>query len=1300
VCAACTPGEIDPLDSCGPNGECAPGFLCDPTTQRCLRQTAFGSDAPLAADAPRVDAPRVDAPRVDAPRVDPRPFPQDAPPPLLALAPPTLDFGPVTLGATSPPLTFTVTNAGGSPSGTLTATLSDPSFVVGGGTCVGTAVKGGSSCTVLVVFGPLGGAGAKAATLTVADGTTTLTAMVTGTALTAGKLTLLPTAHNFGRTALDSPTDSTFTVKNTGDTMTGPLDVVVGDPEDFTITATDCAATLAAGASCSISVEFAPKLVGLKQGASLTVSADPGGSAAATLVGTGVAELTVVRNGTGTGQVVSSPAGIDCGATCAASFSVPTVTLTATADPLSRFSAWSGGGCSGTAPCDVTLDAARTVTATFDRIPAALVLAPTSHDFGSVTVGASSPPVVFTVTNNGGLPSGTLSAQSSDPTFQLGMDGCSGTSVAAGGGTCTVTVVFAPTGTAGPRSGTLTIGGLSADLTGTALSPASLSVAPSTIGFGTQTITTTSVASMLTVTNDGQTASGVLSIGTSGNDASSFGVTTDCPASQGLAPGASCHVSVTFAPASVDAKSASVTVSASPGGTTAATVTGTGTATLVVAKGGTGGGTVTSTAGIDCGTTCRKVLSTTPVMLTATPDDLSTFTRWSGGGCSGSATTCSAALASATTTVTATFTLKPAALAVTPTGNAFGSVVVGGSASSTFMVTNNGGATSGTISASVDDTADYGVPGGTCLGAPLAGGATCTLTVQFHPTTSGSKPATLTVSAAPGGSPTATLSGTGLTPATLSVTAPALPYGYATTTVGLSNSQTFTIKNVGETTSGTPMTPTLSDTTNFGITTNGCTSALIPNATCAIAVAFHPTAAGSKSATLALGATPGGTASAGMSGTGKAQLTVTNGVGGTVSSSPAGISCASGATCSAIFMQAPVTLTATPIDGSHVFASWGGACSGAGACSVPLSASPTSVTASWLAAPTVTITPTIDARGATASFAFTVSDGTPMCALDSGTASACSSPVGYSDLAPGSHTFAVSASNAAGTGSASSPFTIDAWVDGVNGSDTNLGNINHPFRRITNGISAHPTNVWVRPATYDQETFPLLAINVNLIGDVSNRGNPTAGPVTAIFGSGFFSIFGGTGATITVLLASATMEGFLIEAPTGSDAAVVATGSAPVVYRNTFATCEIDTQWCSDGLQVSSASDATIEDNVLVGHRTFGGPGHGITFASCTGCMAQANVVAGWPVANVLISGSMPDLGGGGLSSGNNTFQCGTAADVSSAVGSQTLHARNNLWDHNPPTSSTTCASGIDFCTSTNDALDYSPIKGTAGACP
>jgi len=80
-----------------------------------------------------------------------------------------------------------------------------------------------------------------------------------------------------------------------------------------------------------------------------------------------VHNLTVNKTGTGAGTATSTPAGIDCGATCSAGFLEGTrVTVTATPDANSALDGWSGGGCLGNGECTLLMDQDSTITATFN----------------------------------------------------------------------------------------------------------------------------------------------------------------------------------------------------------------------------------------------------------------------------------------------------------------------------------------------------------------------------------------------------------------------------------------------------------------------------------------------------------------------------------------------------------------------------------------------------------------------------------------------------------------------------------------------------------------------------------------------------------------------------------------------------------------------------------------------------------------------------------------------------------------------------------------------------------------------
>ncbi len=161
--------------------------------------------------------------------------------------------------------------------------------------------------------------------------------------------------------------------------------------------------------------------------------------------------LTVQKDGSGTGTVVT-PAAINCGPTCSFDYEAGAqVTLTAIPTTGSTFAGWTGGGCSGTGDCVVTMNAAKTVTATFNEGPPPPVLPTLAINNTNVTEGNSGTvTATFTV---------TLSAQSAD-TVTVNFTTVAGTTNPATAGvdyvTNSGTLTFNP-GNPGETSKTITV---------------------------------------------------------------------------------------------------------------------------------------------------------------------------------------------------------------------------------------------------------------------------------------------------------------------------------------------------------------------------------------------------------------------------------------------------------------------------------------------------------------------------------------------------------------------------------------------------------------------------------------------------------------------------------------------------------------------------------------------------------------------------------------------------------------------------------------------------------------------------
>lgn len=205
-------------------------------------------------------------------------------------------------------------------------------------------------------------------------------------------------------------------------------------------------------------------------------------------------------------------------------------------------------------------------------------LAPTSLTFAAQTVGTSSASQVITLTNESGstMTITSLGIAGTDPSDFAQTNTC-GTSLA-GKKSCTISVTFTPTAI-GSRSATVSVadnGGASPQtviLTGTGTS--SVTVAPTSLTFSLQVLETTSAAQPVTLTNGTASALTITSIAMSGADPNDFQQTNNCGTSL---PGSStCTINVTFKPANINHRAATMTITTS-GGTFPVTLAGTSTA--------------------------------------------------------------------------------------------------------------------------------------------------------------------------------------------------------------------------------------------------------------------------------------------------------------------------------------------------------------------------------------------------------------------------------------------------------------------------------------------------------------------------------------------------------------------------------------------------------------------------------------------------------------------------------------------------------------------------------------------------
>jgi phosphatidylethanolamine-binding protein (PEBP) family uncharacterized protein len=209
-------------------------------------------------------------------------------------------------------------------------------------------------------------------------------------------------------------------------------------------------------------------------------------------------------------------------------------------------------------------------------------LSPPSMTFASQALGSTSSAQAVTLTNSGGTTLNITSiaftgANAAD--FAQTNTCCSSL---AGGANCTISVRFTPAAS-GTRTAALTLtdnatGSLqTVSLTGKGTASL-VSLSPTSLAFGNQSVGTTSTAQTLTLSNTGTATLSITSLALMGTNASDFAQTNTCGSS--VAGGANCTISVRFTPAASGTRSAAVTLTDNATGSPQkVSLSGTGTAT-------------------------------------------------------------------------------------------------------------------------------------------------------------------------------------------------------------------------------------------------------------------------------------------------------------------------------------------------------------------------------------------------------------------------------------------------------------------------------------------------------------------------------------------------------------------------------------------------------------------------------------------------------------------------------------------------------------------------------------------------
>lgn len=454
-----------------------------------------------------------------------------------------------------------------------------------GGSC-GHSITLAPASECFIALQQTSGAIPVAANITITSNASSTSQVFTAFPASTGAPVLLysPNTLEFGPqlAGTTSPTQK-ITVYNTS-LQTVSIGNIQMTGADFSLTH-NCPSSLASGASCAITVRFAP--TGSNSGGNINVNYGNGFKDSLYVTGiTSPGSLYVNSQGYNFGTQYVGTAGMSrvVNLTNATSSTV-TINNISLSGPYSKTTSC-GASLAPQSSCRVAVVFSPTgngpgngsLTANFSgagspasvsfvgigKINADLSVSPLTMDFGSALVGYSGNGGQLTLTNTSSTGLTISSLTFSDPQFSQTNNCPVPPSLLAASSSCTVNITFAPT-SVGPQSGTLTIQNSGAgaaqviSLTGTGTTP--IIFMPASLTFSSQAIGTSSPQTYIDVANNSGQPFTIQSIAVHGD----FQIVQNpCPTpGQQLAPFWGCALQIVFTPTKAGTINGDVTVMAS-----------------------------------------------------------------------------------------------------------------------------------------------------------------------------------------------------------------------------------------------------------------------------------------------------------------------------------------------------------------------------------------------------------------------------------------------------------------------------------------------------------------------------------------------------------------------------------------------------------------------------------------------------------------------------------------------------------------------------------------------------------------